>query len=283
MRLLIHSNALCKRTGYSQQTGIFAHALIDAGYQVVISAFAGLEGSPLTIDGIYHLPRGVDGYGNDVIEAHMQYLQADIVWSLIDLFALDAKTWEKLPWAAWCVIDSSPIRAHEIEQFQAARWLVSMSRFGEKEIAYFGRESLYVPHAIKTDVFHPVDREKARDTLIMYADIGNQEHHYRPSLIPKLSEKINKDTFIITTVAANGTGWPSRKNFDGMLTAFSIFSEKHPNSIFYLHSEPKGIWAGEPLIKMAAQYGLEDKVFFPSSYMMLMGLVDNEKLNDIYN
>jgi glycosyltransferase involved in cell wall biosynthesis len=225
-----------------------------------------------------HLPRGVDGYGNDVIQGHMVYTQADIVWTLIDAFALDLGRWRDLPWALYSVIDCEPIRPQETHHFQDARWVVAMSKFGAKQLENIGRQPLYVPHAIDTTVFRPTDREQGREMLKILAESGQRAHHYRTKPLD-----INDETFIITTCAANGTGWPSRKGFSLMLEAFAIFLETHPNSLFYIHSEPLGVWKGEPLLDMAAQYSLENNVLFPSSYVMLTGLVSKETLNDVYN
>lgn len=265
--ILFHSNASVKTTGYGNQTKVCGPALQAAGYKVVVSAFAGCEGQPQIMDGMLTLPRGPDGYGNDVIDAHFLYSGAQMVMSLIDVFALSATVWGKLPWLIWSVIDCSPIRPHEIDQFTAARWVAGMTRFGVDELRNAGREdALYIPHAIQTDIFKPIDHTAARRSLELLA------RHAIPD-----------DAFLITTVSANGTGYPSRKNFDGMMRVFAMLAEQHPNALFYVHSESEGVWRGEPLSSMAIQYGIADKVLFPPSYTQVMGLISPGMLNEVYN
>jgi hypothetical protein len=52
VKILWHSNSVNKKTGYAEETAIFSRALIDAGHEVIISAYAGVEGSQQVIDGI---------------------------------------------------------------------------------------------------------------------------------------------------------------------------------------------------------------------------------------
>ena len=267
MKILWHSNATWVNTGYGNQTKLYTRALADAGHEVTVSAYHGLAGGRLTDPaGILHLPRGVEQHGNDIIEGHIVATQADIVWSLIDLFALDLKTWSKFAWAGFGVIDSEPVRPQEILHFQAMRWPIAMSKFGAEQIKGVGRESLYIPHMIDTNIFKPISREFSRRTLEMIT-----------------GRTIPDDAFVVTTVAANGTGWPSRKNFAGMLEAFSIFATTHPDALFYIHTEPKGIWKGDPLLDMAEQYGIADRVLFPKTYHILVGAFSDETMNELYN
>jgi glycosyltransferase involved in cell wall biosynthesis len=146
-----------------------------------------------------------------------------------------------------------------------ARWVMAMSRFGESQLRHAGFDKvMYVPHGIETEVFKPIDRAKAR------AEMAEFIHHDL------------QDQFLIVTVAAN-KGTPSRKNFDGMLAAFSQFSQDHPNALFYIHAENQGIWSGEDLRALVQAYGVEDKVFFPPQYPLLTGMISPKLLNIVYN
>lgn len=267
LTILIHSNASVKATGYGNQVKVNGPALQTAGYNVVVSAFAGCEGTPQIMDGMLTLPRGANMYGNDVIEANFRYVGADFVLSLMDAFALDIETWRKMPWLLWAVIDCTPIRPHEVEQMRGSRWIAGMTQFGVQELRNLGREdALYIPHSIQADVFKPIDRTAARRSLERLA------RHAIPD-----------DTFLVTTVSANGTGFPSRKFFSGMFETFAMLAEQHPNVLFYVHSESEGVWKGEPLSDMAAQYGVADKVLFPPAYTQVAGLISPEMLNEVYN
>lgn len=262
--ILWFSNAAHSPTGYGNQTAQFTPKLND-DYRVMIAAFYGREGAPaINNDGIPELPRLSGAYGNDVIEAHMQYSRAELVVSLIDPFVLNPEIWGDLPWCAWVPVDSSPPAPENLASIRHAKHVWSMSMFGQGQLSAAGIESTYVPHGINTEVYKPIDRIKARETLSR-------------QLSTDLSEK-----FIVMTVAAN-KGTPSRKNFAGMLRAFALFAGDHPDAIFYIHSDENGVWGGEKLGNLATAYGIRDKVFFAPEYHLLLGMYPSSALNEIYN
>ena len=67
LKILIHSNAAFVGSGYGQQTGLFSRLLTQAGHHVIVSAFYGLRGVEMTINGVRHLPGGLEQYGNDLL------------------------------------------------------------------------------------------------------------------------------------------------------------------------------------------------------------------------
>src|SRR5260370_14625214 len=117
-------------SGIGKQTKLFAPCLQRAGHEVTISAFYGREGSVLrNEEGLLELPRGADAYGNDIVGAHLRYVGADLVWSLIDPFVLRPEIWKAFPWAAWVPVDSAPVLPQSGAALKAARWVIAMSRF----------------------------------------------------------------------------------------------------------------------------------------------------------
>jgi len=239
--------------------------LARAGHQVTISAFYGREGSALrNEDGLLELPRATDLYGNDIIQAHRKFVQADLVFSLIDPFVLQPTIWGTFPWAAWVPVDSAPMLPQNVMALQSARWVIAMSRFGETQLRAAGFNPLYVPHGIETGIFKPIDRALARAEFARF------------------TERDVSDKFVVMSVAANKDA-PSRKNFAGMIEAFAGFSAEHPDAVFYLHTEPNGIWRGESILTIAQAYGVADKIILPSQYAIVCGLVDSTLMNHLYN
>ncbi len=265
MRLLWHSNSPAAPSGYGNQTKLFTSRLAKAGHEVSISAFYGHEGHVhRNADGLLELPRAADLYGNDIIQAHAQYMNADVVFSLIDPFVLRPEVWGRLPWAAWVPVDSAPVLPQNVTALQAARWVIAMSRFGEEQLRTAGFNPLYVPHGVDTQVYKPGDRRLAREA---FARFTGQDV---------------TDKFLVMSVAAN-KGVPSRKNFAGMLEAFALFAQEHPDAVFYLHTEPEGIWQGENILQLARFYGVADKLILPGQYSIVCGLVSPTLMNDLYN
>jgi len=292
VNILWHSNATWMPSGYGTQSRIWTHRLKEAGYGVVVSAYRGLEGSPLAdAAGIVHLPRVKEQHGNDVIYGHYLYAQTyfpnhqrtSVIWSLIDIFAMRPDLWMPLPWAAWCPVDCEPILQNERAQFNACRWPIAISRHGEAQMKEIGLKPLYVPHGIETEVFKPTDRSQARKNM------------FTKNLIDQV---IPDDAFLVVIVANNGEG--GRKNFAGMFEAFQLFSHDHPDALLYVHADPSGVH-GHPIDAMAAQLGIADKVIFPGgnhllvdgdgngslrslgTYMMVTGIPTDDHLVDVYN
>ena len=264
--ILWHSNAPHTNTGYGNQTAIFTPRLKRAGYDVTISAFYGREGAPaINEDGIMELPRLRDPYGNDVIEAHAQMCDTDLVLSLVDPFILNSMVWGELPWAAWVPVDSTPLLPENAAALATAHWIIAMSRFGEGQLRAAGFQHVhYVPLGVETNTFSPIDRQHARAELSQF--VGREL----------------RDKFLVISVAAN-KGQPSRKNFDGMLATFAMFATAHSDALLYLHTDANGLWGGEHLPTMAEAYGIADRVIFPPRYHLLTGLVAPPMLNTIYN
>lgn len=269
-RILWHSNAGNVPSGYGNQTGLFTPLIKQSDeWDVIVSAFCGIELSwRKNAHGILELPRHVDGYGNDVVEAHYGAHDCKAVVSLLDPFVLDPEVWGGLNCAMWSPIDCYPVSPENWRVMRHAKRVWSMSRFGHEQILAMGypAERLdYVPHGVNTDVFRPIDKQSARAFLERVTG--------RDDLA---------DKFIVMSNSAN-KGRPSRKNFVGMLRAFKKFAENKPDAIFFLHTEMKGIKWGDNIHELVEQMGLEGRVIHTSPYDYGMNFVDGEALNQLYN
>ena len=73
------------------------------------------------------------------------------------------------------------------------------------------------------------------------------------------------DEFVVGMNAANkASGLVHRKAFSENLMAFSIFRERHPDAVLYIHTDPLGSAGGWNLIKMLKAFGIpKEAIMFP--------------------
>lgn len=237
-KLMLHSNAPWAPTGYGQQTGTFAPMLADH-YDLAISSFYGLEGSPITWSGIQVLPGVAGAYGEKYLVDHCQHLWGDpragIVMTLMDVWVLSHQVMRQLNACAWVPVDHEPAPPQVTNYFiQTDAVPIAMSRFGERMLGRL--DPLYVPHGIDTSVYRPLGRAAARK-----------------------AGGLPEDAFVVGMVAAN-KGRPSRKGFSQAFQAFRRLLDKRPNAILYLHTVLDGGFSqGEDIPALLAALGIPDE------------------------
>lgn len=265
-KLLWHSNSPWSPTGYGNQTGLFAPALAKH-YDLAVSSFYGLEGSPMWWEGIQVLP-GIGGqYGDDLLVEHAKHFfggdpRNGLVVTLMDVWVLNPRWMEQINSAAWVPVDHEPAPSKVVDYFTASGAVpIAMSRFGQQMLGRL--DPLYCPHGIDTETYRPIPKDVARG--------------------PAFPE----DAFVVGVVAAN-KGRPSRKCFSESLQAFKRLSEKHDNAYLYLHSTlDANVAGGENLpalmrtlgipldrVKIADQYGLLCAPYKPKQMAKLYSAMD---------
>lgn len=270
MRISWLSNAPWARTGYGNQTLLFAPRLQKLGHEVQISAFYGMEGGILNWNGMPVYPRGYHPYGQDVMSAHAAHFRADVLISLIDAWVFEpGMLLGGTRWAAWFPVDHEPVPPPVLQKVQKAWSRIVYSRFAERMIKDTGLDCYYVPHGVDTNKFKPIDRTEARGTM-QWPD----------------------DKFIVGMVAAN-KGTPSRKAFCQNIAAFAELKKKHPDVMLYLHTVSGEENAGMNLPVYIESLGLSIgfvgrcdaravDVLFPDQYQQLIGIND-DYMNAAYN
>jgi glycosyltransferase involved in cell wall biosynthesis len=225
-KLLWHSNAPHAGTGYAQQTALFAES-IAGDYDLGISAFYGVEGSPIRYRDVPVYPALANTHGNETIREHAKIhfggeLRDGMVVTLMDVWVLDPAVWRELNVASWVPIDHEPLPPPIADYFRRSTAVpIAMSRFGEQQLKDAGLSPLYCPHAIDTSIYRPLDQaESRRDTQI-------PEH-----------------AFVVGMVAANKGRSPSRKCFYESLSAFKMLLDQVPSAMLYLHTELSGLFDG---------------------------------------
>lgn len=220
-KILWHSNSPLVPTGYGQQTSLFAPRLNEHDdYEVAVSAFYGLQGAPITWNGVPILPGMGNDYGGDYLIDHAKHWfgkhpRDGIVLSLMDVWVLPADIGGRLNMVSWTPVDHEPVQNRVLSFFATGSIPMAMSRFGQdqlREHLVSDLEPLYCPHGIDTSKFKPYPREQARELM-----------------------GLSEDAFLVGMVAAN-KGRPSRKSFQQAFEAFAIFKQKHPEAHLYLHT-----------------------------------------------
>jgi len=251
----VWSNSPNQPTGYGQQAGYLVDRLKRDGADVAAISNYGLEGNisqhRTPYGDVPHYGRGSDPYSNDVGPMHHAHWKSqngtkpDLLITLYDVWVLQGEGWDKLPIASWVPLD------HVTMNPLVEKWLrkdnvtpIAMAPNGVRQMEAKGIECEYVPHAIDTKIFKPtalIEGQPVRDFMGL------------------------TDEFVVGMVAANkASGLIHRKAFSENLLAFSVFRQKHPDAVLYLHTDPLGSYGGWNLLKVLQAFNIpKEAVMFP--------------------
>lgn len=268
LRLLYSSNAFWASSGY----GVQGYSLLprlanlpEFGGRDAIAQFAwyGLQGGIHSVDGFRVYPKGVDDYGNDIIQSHVQHFGANLCISLIDVWVMKdtAKKIAPALWCPWLPIDHDPVPQPFIEALRGAHLPITYSKWGQRMLADAGVENIYIPHGIEPNFFHvnpDVDKVKA----------------FKQYLAPGCDH--------LTVMVAANKGYPDRKAFQVQLRAWANFAKDKPGARLYMHTEPTTMYGGLDLPALLKNLGISDKVTFPPRYDLWCGF-PADFMSMIYN
>jgi len=258
LRIFFNSNAPYSNSGYGQQMAELLPAFVKAGYPTAISAFYGLEGGIISLDGITIYPKIGDVWGSDAMVEHSKAFKADVVFTLQDLWVVDPNMLRLLKhWIPIVPVDHQPIPPSIHERLRMAYRIITYSPFGKRELDRVGMHSTYIPHTVDTDNFKPMDRTEIRK------QIG-----------------IPEDIFLFGMVSANKDN-PPRKEFQRVMDAFVLFLKDHPKSGLYFHTLLEQ--GGGFNIKQYADFlGISSKIYHVQPYEQLFG-VTKQDMPKIYS
>lgn len=262
------SNSPGVSTGYGVQAKLVVDRLKRHGLDVAALSNYGLDGRFEDLNTPYgkvpHYPRGFDGYSNDVApNDHLDWAKkhpdlADLMITLFDVWVFRNPKFDEIrKIASWVPIDHITIPP------MVEAWLrrdnvhpIAMAPNGAKLMEQRGIEHSYIPHAVDTRVFKATDKLPDGQSVVDYF--------------------ASKDKFVVGMVAANkASGMVHRKSYSENILAFSIFKQKHPDAVLYIHTEPLGMTAGWNLIELIAACGLsKDDVMFPDPQDYRFGVSD---------
>ncbi len=245
-------------SGYGTQTAIWAQRLKQAGHDVAISSFYGLQGASFEFNGIPVFPG--ETYTDDAIRRHYKFWQADVAVTLMDVWALYPPVLEDLNVYSWFPVDTEPLGVQDDALLKQAYWVqpVSMSRHGTKMLKQAGYDPLYAPHGIDTSQYTPLTPEER--AFVRHAS------------------EIEDDFFVIGICAANKS--KTRKGFSEQLQAFRIFHDEYPNSILLMHCMNNDEFCGDGLDLriLCHRYGIAKDVRFSDQDGIYAGRISPEMM-----
>jgi len=259
MKWLIWTNSPHIGTGYAGQIRGLIPRLKQAGHDVAVAANFGVGGASLAWQGTVIYPLYEEGQNADVIGYYASHFGADVVLSLYDIWALPKDTRRRLPcpWVAMVPVDGAPVSSPMLERLRTVDYTVAFSKFGLQELEKVGVKASYVPLAIDTELFAWKDnRQEARQHL-----------------------GIPPDVFLVTTVAAN-KGFPPRKSWPELLSAFARFRENHIDALLYCHTSKKprgsggsGVYFDQLMKELKIP---KNSIAFPEQGALAVGVPDND-------
>lgn len=259
MRILIYSNAPWCGSGYGTQSALIAKRLKAEGHEVALAAFYGLQGVPLTWEGLTVYPgSSEDQFAQDIMLGHYQHFKADIMISLMDQWVLDGPRMKAMIDAGmrlfpYVPVDCEPLSFLDQRNLDAMGVRpIAMSRHGEKMLAQY--KPWYVPHAVDTELFHPLP----------------------PSEIAATREKGGfTGRFLIGINAANQD--PVRKGFAEQMAAFRLLANRHDDVRLLIHTR-MSTRQGVSFERIMACLQLDGLVQFGNQYLTAAGLTSNQEI-----
>lgn len=213
LRIYFNTNSVWSPSGYGSQAALLAPLIRDAGFDLAMGDFYGLEGGSIEYDGIKQYSKIDHPYGEDGIIQHANDFNADMVLTLQDIWVLNPNTLNNVRnWIPFVPIDHDPIPTEIFNRLKIAYRIVAMSKFGQRQLAERGVHSTYIPHFVNTDIFKPLNKAECKRMLT-----------------------IPEDYYVFGMVSANKET-PPRKSFQEAMDAFKLFHDKHPKSCMYFHT-----------------------------------------------
>ncbi len=247
LRIMWNSNAPWSISGYGNQMAELLPLITKEGYQQACIDFYGLEGGKLMLDSVLHYPKINHVYGSDAMWLHGQDFNADVTFSLQDIWVLNGQDLPKVKrWIPICPVDHDPVPKVIVDQLRSAYRVITYSKFGQEQLRLKGINSTYIPHTVDTTIFKPLSPEEKKDR--------------------KINAGLPQDSFIVGMVAANKDN-PPRKSFQEAIEAFAVFLQKVPNALLYIHTLPE-FPGGFPIKEYATFLHIGDHMLFPDAYQM---------------
>jgi glycosyltransferase involved in cell wall biosynthesis len=266
-------------SGYGQQTALTTVRLRDAGYDVALSAFSGIEGTKTVWNDMEVFPsdttrfnklalrkyverHSADGTGDDVLVITLQD-----VWTWLDRSPRTGSTiadYRGLRMAAWCPVEHDPMPINTVQALEAFGVRpIAMSRFGEDRMRQAGLDPLYVPHGIDTGALQP-----NQDAAAQIREALN----------------VSDTTFLVGMVAHNQGISPCRKSFPEVFQAFSMFLDDHPDSVLYLHTDVLGLNEGLNLTALWRRFDIPDSnIRFVNQDKYWLGEITPQQMGYMYS
>lgn len=194
-----------------------------------------------------------NGYGSDALLAHTVDYQANAVFTMQDVPNLDPNHLQQLQyWIPYVPIDKDPVPPAVLFNLRYAYKIITFSKFGQDALQRAGFTSTLILEGTDTELMKPMDQAQCRK------DYG-----------------LPPEAFIFGMIAANKEN-PPRKGFQEALTAFKMFSDKHPEAILFIHSQQRGP-GSFPVENYAEYLKISNKICYVNPYQAVVSS-DSKKI-----
>ena len=241
-------------SGYGTQAAALGRSLTAHGHTVGFAPFHGLTGTAIHFENMIVYPGSAESpWALDILPAHYQHFQADLLITVMDAWVLDPARLAGMNVAHWMPVDCEPMGGLDRRILENGRGRpVALSRFGEAQMKAAGFRPLYVPHALDMSLWAPLTaRDEARKALNL------------------------DDRFVIQVNAANQD--PQRKGIGEQLQAFKIFSDRHPDAVMLIHARGETA-QGLNLPALITALGLEGRAILGDQYQIAAGLIPESQM-----
>jgi glycosyltransferase involved in cell wall biosynthesis len=259
-KIVYMSDSPTLSTGYGRVSGELATAFAKAGHEVVCIGWGFHQGmdNPFPFDIIPCDPR-TENYGEDLLAQVITDEKPDFLFTLGDPwmteYVPDMEERKAVCWISYFPIDGEPIPPAWHSWLKDIDVPIVFSKFSHKLVAeVIGKDPIYIPHGVNTDVYRPLNKKKELKESILGVS----------------------DLFVVGCVARN----QPRKNLPALIKAFADFSRNKDDVALYLHTQVRDV--GWNIDELVSHYNIADKAFSTSGFTALSGLSD-EKLNEVYN
>jgi len=258
LRIIWSSNSSFSYSGYGTFTKNILKRMIEDGWIVGEIGWFGLQGHSIEYNNhkIYPVMRHV--FGSDALVAHSLDFQANVIFTMQDIWALDPNDLKQLKYfIPYLPIDKEPAPQGVLNNLNYAYRILTFSKFGHDELEKANFTSRLIVEGTDTEIFKPMDKQEARKAI-----------------------GIPPDIFLFSIIGANKEN-PPRKGHQESLTAFKTFSDKHPEArLLFSTQQPDP--AGFPVQGYAKYLGILDKLIFTNEYNTIYKFT-SEDINKFYN
>lgn len=150
-------------------------------------------------------PSGDDYFAEDVALDNYIDFRSDILIAIKDTWIWNHIFKLGLNFVPFAVIDHSPVSASITSRLETAFKVIAISRFGQVELSRKRINSVYIPHAVRCDIYKPLSPEQKAEARRLFG--------------------LPQDAYVVLIVAMNR----ARKLIDRQLRAFKRFRELNPD------------------------------------------------------
>ena len=266
MRILVLSDPIWLQppSGYSKIADNLCHLLAKDGHSVGHIPIGGgikgtsmLKGHTMTRRDTLLLEGGQGGdiMSENVALGHYYDFKADFLLTAKDIYNFRTLPSHPVNWVPMVPIDHRPLSPQVARRLNTCFKVISITRFGKRELTKAGVPSTYIPLFVNTDIYKPIDKAQARATF-----------------------GIPPDSFTILIAAMNRR----RKMIPRLLKACKRFIENNPDAKreirvilwtsitpeFYTEDGARGVILGDVIERL----GIHTHIFSPDPKLYNVGL-----------